>query len=80
MVGRDGDDEDPRRREAADFLAELLASSRVRDDTIDAILAMKAMGHGTLLLRVPRSPGKPIDGAVTLGGLALRVTEEREIA
>lgn len=63
-----------------DYLAELLTSSRTREDTIDAILAMKAMQHGTLVLRVPRAPGRPIDGTVALGGLALRVSEEREIA
>lgn len=71
---------DPRRQEAADFLAALLTSSRTRDDTIDAILALKAMGHGTLALRVPRSPGRPIDGTVVLGGLTLKMIEEREIA
>lgn len=72
--------DEARRQEAADFLAALMASSRTREATIDAILALKEAGNGTLILRVPRQPGRPIEGSMVTGGLTLRLTEEREIA
>lgn len=71
---------DADREEAAAYLRELLTSSRTRDDTIRAVLALKAMESGTLLLNIPRAPGKPIDGSVILGGLSARFTDERAIA
>lgn len=52
----------------------------MREGTIDAILALKAAESGTFVLRVPRASSKPIDGSLIMGGLQLRLFEEREIA
>lgn len=68
-----------RRDEAAEYLASLVHSSRVRDETLDAICALRETGHGTLILRVPRSAGKPIDAALVTGGLQLNLFETREV-
>lgn len=69
-----------KRDEAASFLAGLAQSSRMRESTLDAILAMRDAEEGTLVLRLPRASGKPIDGSVIMGGLQLRLFEDREIA
>lgn len=69
-----------RRTEAAEYLAALMMSSRVRDATIDAVLALRDAEAGTFVLKVPRGSGRPIDGSLIMGGLQLRLFEDREIA
>lgn len=68
------------RQEAADFLAALMASGRTREETVRAVLALRDNGAGTLVMRVPRAPGKPIEASMVTGGLTFRLTEEKEIA
>ena len=71
---------DQKREEAAAYLAELVQSHRMREATLDAILALRDAEAGTLVLRLPRGNGAPIDGSLIMGGLQLRLFEDREIA
>lgn len=70
----------PDREEAARFLADLVNSPRVRADSLDAILALQSVGHGTLILRVPRAAGKPVEASLVTGGLQLTLFETQQIA
>lgn len=69
-----------RRAAIAQFLAALVMSPQMRDETLDAIEDLAHRGHGTLVLNVPKSQTKPIDGAVVTGGLVARFVEQRELS
>lgn len=73
------DDVSDKRAQAAAFLTELVGNPRVREGTLDAILALRDAQAGTLVLRLPRASSKPVDGSLIQGGLTFRLSEEREI-
>jgi len=57
-----------------------LLIERMRDDSLDAVIALGNTGHGKLILDVPRTSGQPVEAMVVMGGLQLSLFETREIA
>lgn len=50
---------------------------RMRDDSLDALIAVGATGHGRLFIDVPHSQGKPVDAMLLVGGVQLAMFETK---
>lgn len=53
---------------------------RMRDDSLDAVLAVRQVPNAKLVLSVPRSDNRPVEAVIVGGGLQLSLFETREIA
>lgn len=70
--------DDAKRLAAQRVMAALV--NRMRDDSLDALLASQQVPNAKLIISVPRSDNRPVDATIVAGGLQLSLFETREIA
>lgn len=70
--------DDTKRQQAQRVMAGLV--ERMRDDSLDALLATQQVPNAKLVISVPRSDNRPVDATIVAGGLQLSLFETREIA